>query len=179
MVGRAPAKSCFEKAVDLLGRRAHFRRELELKLQRRGYENGEIAETLQRLQELKYLDDERTAGAFVEQRAERSPAGKPLLKSELVRRGVTRTLAEEATEGLDEAAAAKEAADRFLRRRLRPKETKEERQQALFRHLAGRGFQSSVIRRAMTAAFQEIELAEEAFEALESSPPLEELMEES
>lgn len=162
-------KSCFEKAVELLGRRAHFRRELEQKLLRRGYETDEIAATLGRLEEMKYLDDERTAGAFVEARVERAPAGKPLLKNELAKRGVARTVVDEALAGVDEKEAVKEAAERFLRRRHRPKESAVERQQALLRHLASRGFSGYLARQAMEQLGSEIEMAEEAFELVEGA----------
>lgn len=158
-------KTCFEKAADLLGRRAHFRRELEQKLLKRGFEKAEVQETLDRLKELGYLDDERTAEAFVEARAERAPAGKPLLKSELFKRGAAKTVAEGALEGIDEAGAAKEAAERFLRRRQRPKETEEDRQKALLRHLASRGFPGHLVRKVLDELGSEIEVAEEAFEA--------------
>lgn len=166
-------KSCFEKAVELLGRRAHFRRELELKLARRGYALDEVKATLDRLQDLKYIDDEKTAGSFVEARAERAPAGKPLLKNELVRRGAARTVVAGALEGLDEAAAAKEAAERFLRRRQRPSETEEDRQKALLRHLASRGFPGHLVRKVMDELGSELDVVEEAFEIedLDLEPP--------
>lgn len=162
--GPRPVKSCFEKAVELLGRRAHFRRELDLKLARRGYSREEIAATLDRLQELKYLDEERTAEAFVEARAERAPAGRPLMRSELVRRGAARTVVEGALEGVDEAAAAKEAAERFLRRRQRPGESQEDRQKALLRHLASRGFPGHLVRKVMDQIGSTLDVVEEAFE---------------
>lgn len=161
-------KSCFEKAVELLGRRAHFRRELELKLVRRGYEKDEVKATLDRLQDLKYLDEERTAEAFVEARAERAPAGRPLMRSELVRRGAARTVVEGALEGIDEAAAAKVAAERFLRRRHRPAENEQDRQKALLRHLASRGFPGHLVRKVLDALpgglAGELDVVEEAFE---------------
>lgn len=157
-------KTCFDKAAELLGRRAHFRRELELKLLRRGFARDEVNAALAKLQELGYLDDEKTAGAFVEARAERAPAGKPLLKSELFRRGAAKGVADGALEGLDETAAAKEAAERFLRRRQRPNESEEDRQKALLRHLATRGFPGHLVRKVLDSLGSEIEVAEEAFE---------------
>jgi regulatory protein len=118
---------------------------------------------------MKSLDDERTAGAFVEARSERAPAGKPLLKNELARRGVARTIADDALAEIDEKLAAKEAAERFLRRRHRPKETEQERQQALLRHLASRGFSGYLARQAIENLAGGIELAEDAFELEEAA----------
>lgn len=165
-MGRA-AVSCFEKAVELLGRRAHFRRELEQKLLRRAYGPGEVKETLDRLQELRYLDDERTAGAFVEARVERAPAGRPLLRSELVKRGAARTVAEGALEAVDESGAAKEAAERFLRRRQRPNESEADRQKALLRHLASRGFPGHLVRKVMDQVQDELAEAIDAMDVVD------------
>lgn len=162
-MARAPI-SAFDKAVELLGRRAHFRRELELKLLRRAYAPEEVKETLDRLQALRYLDDERTAETFVETRVERAPAGKPLLRGELFRRGVAKSIAEGALEGVDEEQSAQEAAERFLRRRHRPKESEDDRQKALLRHMASRGFPSHLVRKTLERLGSSLEVPEDACE---------------
>jgi len=162
-VAKAPVKA-FDKAVELLGRRAHFRRELELKLLRRAYGPDEVKEALDRLQALNYIDDERTAETFVETRIERNPAGRPLLRGELFRRGVAKGIAEEALEKVDEEQGAKEAAERFLRRRHRPKESEEDRQKALLRHLASRGFPGHLVRKALERLGSSLDVPEDAFE---------------
>lgn len=95
---------------------------------------------------------------------ERAPAGKPLLKNELAKRGAARAIVDEALAGVDEKQAVKEAAERFLRRRHRPKETEQERQQALLRHLASRGFSGYLARQAIENLDGGIEPAEDAFE---------------
>jgi regulatory protein len=80
--------SCHDKAVDLLARRSHFRLELERKLRQRGYPDGEVAATLERLAERGWIDDRRTAEEFVRGRMERSGWGWRRLMSELGARGV-------------------------------------------------------------------------------------------
>ena len=54
---------CYEKAVQLLASRPHFRRELAGKLLQRGYPADEMEATLDRLTEQGYLDDSATARA--------------------------------------------------------------------------------------------------------------------
>jgi regulatory protein len=72
----------------LLGRRAHSRVELLLKLTRRGYEGAAIRTALKRLEELGYLDDQAFARSFVRRRG--SMRGPRALSAELAARGVDR-----------------------------------------------------------------------------------------
>lgn len=62
------ARSAYDKAMDLLARREHSRRELHDKLQRRGYAADEIEAALQRLGEKHYQDDERFGEMLVRSR---------------------------------------------------------------------------------------------------------------
>ena len=48
---------CSLKAMDLLARRPHFRRQLEQKLRKRGFEEHDIARVCDRLEHRKILDD--------------------------------------------------------------------------------------------------------------------------
>ncbi len=78
----------FQKAVELLGRRSHFRRELEAKLTQRGYDEVEVAATLERLEDKGLVDDTSTAREFVRQRMARRQWGWRRLVNELRKRGV-------------------------------------------------------------------------------------------
>ncbi|MFV2071975.1 MAG: regulatory protein RecX [Thermoanaerobaculales bacterium] len=87
-------RSAYQKALDLLSRRDHFRRELEIKLQRKGYSGSEIEGALDRCRELRLLDDEKVAERFVEVRATSRGWGPRRIAAELERRGVEPALAE-------------------------------------------------------------------------------------
>lgn len=93
------AKACFDKAVDLLSRRTHFRRELSSKLSSRGYEPEEIAATVERLAGLGYLDDRQATEQFTRQKLARGPVGRRRLLADLLRRGAPE---DDATAVLDE-----------------------------------------------------------------------------
>src|SRR3954470_22725251 len=73
--------TCYQKALQLLATRAHFRRELAMKLTQRGYPAEEIAAALDRLTEQKYLDDRATARLFVESRRERTSEGRARVRA--------------------------------------------------------------------------------------------------
>ncbi|HEX3557550.1 MAG TPA: regulatory protein RecX [Thermoanaerobaculia bacterium] len=137
----------YDKAVQLLAARPHFRRELEGKLARRGYPPEEIAATLDRLGRQGYLNEAETARAFVAVRQARGAEGRSRLKAELVKRGAAGDAIEAALADLtpeDDLAAAREAAAKWAR-------GGKSDPQALARHLQRKGFSP----RAIVAALKE------------------------
>lgn len=130
-----------DKAAQLLALRPHFRRELEVKLQRAGYEREEVAEALDKLARLRLLDDGALARAFVETVARRKGWGRMRVAQELARRGAPEEAAQAALADRspeEDLEAAREAA-----RKWRGPATATSA--ALARHLARRGFPSSAI----------------------------------
>ncbi|QNK02329.1 regulatory protein RecX [Dyella telluris] len=60
--------SAYNKALGMLARREHSRRELKLKLRQKGYEGEEAGAAIDRLGEQHYQDDDRFAGVLVRSR---------------------------------------------------------------------------------------------------------------
>ncbi|HVT57640.1 MAG TPA: regulatory protein RecX [Thermoanaerobaculia bacterium] len=149
----APPPSCYDKAVELLARRPHFRAQLAAKLERRGYSAEEIAETLARLAGQGYLDDAATAAGVVA--ARRGGEGRSRLRFELERRGAPKEAVEEALGALseDDLEQTRAAARSWLSRRparrppaLRTATDAVRRElAALARHLARKGFSQRAI----------------------------------
>ncbi|HTQ79057.1 MAG TPA: regulatory protein RecX [Thermoanaerobaculia bacterium] len=134
-------KGAYEKAVDLLSARPHFRRELAVKLAARRFPAAEIEAALDRLTEERYLDDRATAESFVRSRLERGPEGRLRLAAELGRRGAPAEVAAETLDALlpeDDLAAARAAAARWAR-------GGKDDPAALSRHLARKGFSPRAI----------------------------------
>lgn len=151
-----PRLDCYDKALALLGLRAHFRAELARKLARAGYEEEEIAAALTRLAAHGWLDDEALARARAEQLAAGRGLGRRRVALDLARRGVEPAVVAAALgpeEWSEELARAREAASRWRRRGG-------EQPAALARHLDRKGFS----RRAIVAILQELghEAADEA-----------------
>lgn len=130
---------CERRAIALLARREHSRRELERKLAARGFSPPVVAETLDRLERNGLLSSLRFISGFIAARAERG-TGPVKIRAELVQRGIPS----------DEAAAAVREADEdwaALARRVRskrfgadpPRDYAERARQARFLH--GRGFE--------------------------------------
>jgi regulatory protein len=141
--------SAYEKAVQLLALRPHFRAELRTKLAQRGYPKDEIAAALDRLAGAGYLDERKAAADFVAGKLAKGGLGRPRLRAELQARGADRAAIDEALAALpdDDLPAAREAAARFGRSgRSGPTAPA-----ALARHLARKGFS----RRAIVALLRE------------------------
>ena len=143
--------TAYQKAVQLLGSRPHFRRELQANLAQRGFPAEEIEETLDRLTGQGYLDDSKTAAAFVEQRLSRSSEGRLRLRAELEKRGAPAEAIDGALAALpeDDLEPAREAAERW--QRLHPRGEPA----ALARHLARKGFSRRAIFALRKTEFEE------------------------
>jgi len=151
--------TCYDKAVQLLGLRPHFRRELEGKLARRGYPPEEVESALDRLGEQGYLNEAETARAFVAGRQSRGGEGRSRLKAELIKRGATGEAIDSALADLspeDDLATAREAAAKWSR-------GGKSDPQALARHLQRKGFSS----RAIVSVLREIPEGEGAADLLD------------
>ena len=136
--------TAYAKALGLLARREHSRRELRLKLKQRGYEGGEAGEALDRLGEQHYQDDDRFAEVLVRSRASQG-YGPVRLRAELKSHGLSdakiRAVLEEA--GVDwDAQALAQLRRRFGTGSAPDREERARRAQFLLR----RGFPAATVR---------------------------------
>ncbi|HVS14672.1 MAG TPA: regulatory protein RecX [Thermoanaerobaculia bacterium] len=150
MTDQPPPPTCYDKAVDLLARRAHFEAELRRKLLARGFEEVQVERALARLREKGYVDDARTAAQWVADQLARRPQGRRRLRQGLQRKGVDGEVATAALEALDDAAEldqARRAAAAWGARRTG-------RDDQLARHLDRRGFGTRVILTVLEERFE-------------------------
>ncbi|MBD3367413.1 MAG: hypothetical protein GF405_04440 [Candidatus Eisenbacteria bacterium] len=142
--GTDAAARAREAALRLLSVRARSRRELELRLARKSYDETTVSAVLDDLEAVGLIDDRSFAKAWADERARLRPVGPARLRHELLRKGVARDLVEETIDetytGETELALARAAADRKTRGRgLTTKE-----RARLMRFLLGRGFSREV-----------------------------------
>jgi regulatory protein len=93
-----------------------------------GYPSGLVEESIGRLTELRYLDDDAFARTWVESRDRAQPRGERALRAELARKGVERETVDAVLDdrradagvgaGADSASADEAAGERLLRKRL-------------------------------------------------------------
>jgi len=139
-----PKPNAYGKALGLLARREHSRRELKQKLDRGGYAREEAADAVDRLGEQHYQDDERFAEVLIRTRSAQG-YGPMRLRAELKSHGLSdaqiRRLIDEASIDWTESAAAQ------LRRRYGSKgatDPAERTKRAQF--LLRRGFPAATVR---------------------------------
>ena len=85
---------CHDKALELVARRPHFRRELDQKLFRRGFSRDEIELTLEGLSRTGLVDDLGHARDLALGPMARKDFGPRRVRAELMRRGVAEEVAE-------------------------------------------------------------------------------------
>ena len=114
-------KEAMERAGRMLALRSRTEKEIRDRLTEAEFDGDVVEDTVARLYELELLDDVAFARQWIEERAERKGLGPRALLSELYRKGVDRTDAEQAfaESGLDEEAQAKEQAARLVRKVIR------------------------------------------------------------
>jgi regulatory protein len=143
----SPEERVREYVLSALERRRHSRRELEIKIARKGLSREAAGPVLDRLTEVGLVDDEAFARAYVESRQRSRPRGRRALASELGARGVDRDTVERVLADLREEEPAGDAARRAVAGRLRGLEKlpREEARRKAGAFLARRGFAWSEI----------------------------------
>jgi len=152
--GRPPcpvASSALDSALRILARRDHTCKELAGKLRQKGFERAAIDGALKRSRELGYLDDARTAMAIAGHLAERG-YGPLRIRYTLGQKGVDGAIVEKAMSRCGDEAAQVHRARQLLEKKAASFGREADpwvRRQKAGRFLAGRGFSSAVINRAI------------------------------
>ena len=111
-------RACMERAGKLLATRARSERELSERLAGAGFDDATVEATMDRLRELRLVDDEDFARRWVEERSGRKGLGPARLRSELALKGVDPSTIDAALTPAvdDEEARAKAFAATLVRR---------------------------------------------------------------
>lgn len=127
--------------------------EMRTRLRRKGVRPNTLEKTLERLRQLRLLDDAAFAQQWVEHRAATNPRGRRLVRWELRQKGIGPELAQETVQTLDEEEGAYQAG---LRRsaRLQVKDYPEFRKR-LGDFLVRRGFGYEVVERTVSRLWRE------------------------
>ncbi len=140
-------------AMRALEQRMQTSRELRDRLRRKGFEPETIDAALERLTGYGYLNDERFAELWIENRLAHRPRGRRMLEQELRQKGIDRQTVEETlgTMDIDDRAAALEVA----RKRIRSIESlpADEQRKKLTGMLARKGFDFGTIRATLETVF--------------------------
>lgn len=95
-----------ESALKLLSFRPRSKKELEDRLKKKGFVGEVIEQTLDRLEELNLIDDQKFASLWVEEKLRYRPTGRRVLERELYLKGIEKDIIQEVLDkvysGLDE-----------------------------------------------------------------------------
>ncbi len=89
-------------AFDLLVRRSYSRKELQNKLTKRGFTEEAITTTMETLERLEYIKDEKYARDWVDSRRRLKPKGKKALRMELMQKGIDKGTIERILSEIDD-----------------------------------------------------------------------------
>ena len=109
-------REAMQRAGHLLSSRPRTEHELRIRLGSAGFDKVVVERVIERLIDLRLIDDDGFARQWVEERAITRGRGREALVAELVARGIDQAAAEDAvaTAGIDESAQAAALAARFL-----------------------------------------------------------------
>lgn len=175
VAGAEEVHKATEAALVLLEVRARARREIETRLAQKGYDEGVIAQVLEKLTRLGLLDDAQFAAQWVEAKTRTGgsrPIGRRRLSSELFGKGVAKEQIAEAIEKVtneDELALARAAAGKKVRVVPTERDALQAERRKLMGFLQRRGFGwetvKQVTREALPAPGDEsLEEAEEEYD---------------
>ena len=144
-----------EKAFDILSRRPLSSKELDEKLTEKGYDEAVVAEVINELEDLGYINDYDYAVLFMEHCREKM-WGEKKIRYEMSRRGISNEIAEEVLSVNDEYGRLEEMKEiiisKYSSRDLNDMKTKA----SVVRYFASRGFDFSLINSALAAAVEEL-----------------------
>ena len=145
----------FARAIKLLAARSRSVAELrELLLEGRGANKSAVEETLARLQEYGYVDDERFAFSYASLKVRQRPVGRQRIKHDLVMKKIDGTVVEEALDLVFAEVSEEDLVDRAIEKRIRVRGRPKNRAEAksLFDHLLRQGFPFELVSQKVRAA---------------------------
>ncbi len=140
-----------DQALKYLAIRPHSRKELLLKILRKGYLPELIEPALNDLQKVDLINDEKFSRQFIHDELLLRPCGKNLLREKLLARGVPpaifQPILEEFFQQQPQEEVARQIAEKFLARHRHVPLPK--RREKLIRHLQGKGFDWEMVNRVL------------------------------
>lgn len=145
---------CFTMLTEMLSRRDHAEGEVRDKLARYGFRPEEIESAIARASEMRFINDVRFAGYFIEERKRRGWGRRKIVR-ELVQRGVCLEELEGYPEAFFDDEDDLDRARAILQRKRIPDGRAFEK---LVRHLMGKGFSYSTAATAVRAHLNDADL---------------------
>lgn len=146
-----------KKALNLIARRIHSSRELQLKLLQKRFNKKLIAEVIQNLSDNNIINDEAFAKIFVDEKSRTKHWGRSKLKGELIKRGISNDLIERVlqSEMHDDSEHLKKLVEKKANILRKRNYTDQQLKQKLFSYLMSKGFEIDLIKKCVEILFTE------------------------
>jgi regulatory protein len=147
------ARDAYVDGLKMLARRELSDAQVRERLARRGYDASVIDDAIARLRDERAIDDARVAEAVARTEASLHARGKLRVRTRLEQAGIAAATARRATEEAFATIDEDAQIEAVLRKRLRGREriADDRELQRLYRYLAGQGFDSDRIMKALSA----------------------------
>ncbi|MBK7378233.1 MAG: regulatory protein RecX [Ignavibacteriales bacterium] len=144
-----------KKAINLIARRIHSSRELQIKLLQKRYSKKLIDEVIQNLIYNKIINDEAFARIFVEEKSRTKHWGRSKLKGELIKRGIKNDVIEIVlqSELHDDSEHIKKLVEKKANILRKRNYTDQQLKQKLFSFLLSKGFEIDLIKKCIQDLF--------------------------
>ncbi|HMU43887.1 MAG TPA: regulatory protein RecX [Ignavibacteriaceae bacterium] len=138
-----------KKALNLIAKRVHSSRELQIKLLQKRFSKKLIDEVIQNLISNKIINDEAFAGIFVEEKSRTKHWGSSKLKGELIKRGIKNDVIEIVLHSAlhDDSEQIKKLAEKKVNILRKRNYTDQQLKQKLFSFLLSKGFEIDLIKK--------------------------------
>ncbi len=153
-----------QNALNYLSRRSHSKNEVRIKLRQKGFDKAQIEQTLDDLEQNKYIDDAHFAQLFTEEKVKTKNWGKNKIKSELIKRGVSSKVI---TDVIDEKfsddsqiEAGLELARKKYKKLLNRKIEEKKIQTSIYSFLVSRGYDYDSCKQIFEKLFREKDLSD-------------------
>ena len=137
-----------QRAFRLLSLRPHSEKELEKKLREKGFPAVVVKETLEKLHDLKYLNDESFAGQWARNLAVNKLWGNKKIVASLREKGLAAELIDSSIEQARQELPEEEAIETLIKKKAAKRKTSAfdfKERQKIFQALMGRGFPPGLI----------------------------------
>lgn len=150
-----------EASFRYLGRRDHASFEIKQKLKKKGFDEDIIEHVLEELSDKGFLNDQHFSLKFITEKSELNQWGRKKIESELYKKGIQqKTIQETLNSFFDNLSQDQICLDLVIKRKrhfLR-EEDPYKRKMKIYNYLAGRGFTSADIKKAMPKIAKELDV---------------------
>ena len=145
--------SAYVDGLKMLARRELSEQQVRQRLTRKGHSPDAIDEAVTRLRDERALDDARVAEAIARTETSLRRRGRIRVQLQIQKAGIDKSTAKRAIDDVFESFDDSALVEAALNKRLRGRDTIDDDRefQRLYRYLAGQGFESDQIMRALTA----------------------------